>query len=152
MCPPAITASTKWSKQVIKLAGKWKQFLQNRGGKGEELASCVLPVCRLSRTHSSNCAFAYSVHHCITAATNEISLGYVAITFSSKFHFYLILLRKILGNSSLELFASNGVHRFGLPLFYFFSNFILNAMPFKSDNEKKMCSPTPFIKQWVALF
>lgn len=46
---------------------------------------------------------------------------------------------KTMDNSSLELFASNNiVHSFGLHLFYSYSKFTLNAMPFKCDNEKNV--------------
>lgn len=144
MFPPAITASTKWSKQVSKLAGKWKQFLQNQHVvRVELLVSSISSVSSLNSTHSSSCVFTYSAHHCsIIAARNDISLVYVAITFSPQFSSLLETIKKILDILSLELFANNIVHRFSLHLFYSYSKFIVKAMPFKSDNKKNMFSYT----------
>lgn len=121
MFPPAITASTKWSKWISKLAGKRKQFPQ--------IETWWLLLYPGSTAHIHPAAYLHTVP--ITGAWNQFSLCCNHIFLNFLLYLKLLGKKKILDNSSLELFARNTIHRFGLHLFYSYSKFILNVMPFK---------------------
>lgn len=138
MFPPAITTSNKWSKQFCKQTGKWKQFLQKWDvGRAELLFGCIASLLRLNSTHSSSCVFTYSAHQCsiMNSARSGISLVYAAIIFSLIFIFKL--LKKFW---TTHLWSYLQVMQIWSASLYSYSKFILNAMPFKSDNEKNVFS------------
>lgn len=77
MFPPAITASTKWSKQVSKLAGKWKQFLQN----WEVVKQTSWPATSVAHIHLA--AYLHTV--LITVASQRLEMKSVESMLQSHF-------------------------------------------------------------------